>query len=115
VVAADLEREIHVILDNLSTHKPNRDMWQAPQKLSFPRHANPRFLAQSDRNLVLDPDRAVAQRRASFVSVKDLIGHIDAFIAAYNQTAKPFLWTKVQGPPKTPQTVFRRLIIPGTS
>jgi hypothetical protein len=26
--------------------------------------------------------------------VKDLIGHIDAFIAAYNQTAKPFLWTK---------------------
>jgi hypothetical protein len=31
---------------------------------------------------------------ASFDSVKDLIGHIDAFIAAYNQTAKPFLWTK---------------------
>ena len=25
---------------------------------------------------------------------KDLIRHIDAFIAAYNQTAKPFLWTK---------------------
>jgi DDE superfamily endonuclease len=51
---------------------------------------------------------------ASFASVKDLTGHIDAFIAAYNQTAKPFLWT-VQGPPKTPQTVFRRLMIPGTS
>ena len=27
---------------------------------------------------------------------RDLIGHIDAFIAAYNQTAKPFVWTKAK-------------------
>ena len=27
VVAAYPQREIHVVLDNLSTHKPNRDMW----------------------------------------------------------------------------------------
>ena len=27
VVAAYPEREIHVVLDNLSTHKPKRDMW----------------------------------------------------------------------------------------
>jgi transposase len=27
VVAAYPEREIHVVLDNLSTHKPTRDLW----------------------------------------------------------------------------------------
>jgi len=27
VVAAYPEREIHVVLDNLSTHKPKRDIW----------------------------------------------------------------------------------------
>jgi hypothetical protein len=27
-------------------------------------------------------------------SVEQLVAHIDAFIADYNQTARPFLWTK---------------------
>ncbi len=36
VVADDPEREIHVILDNLSTHKPKRDLWLA-------RHRNVHF------------------------------------------------------------------------
>jgi hypothetical protein len=31
---------------------------------------------------------------ASFTSVEQLQGHIDAFIAAYNETATPFAWTK---------------------
>ena len=36
-VIADLsEREIHVVLDNLNTHKPKRDLWLA-------RHPNVRF------------------------------------------------------------------------
>jgi hypothetical protein len=30
----------------------------------------------------------------SFTSVEQLIQHIDAFIADYNQTARPFVWTK---------------------
>ena len=30
------------------------------------------------------------------MSVAQLRNHIDAFIAAYNQTAKPFVWTKSQ-------------------
>ena len=33
---------------------------------------------------------------ASFTSVNQLRQHIDAFIAAYNQNAKPFVWTKSQ-------------------
>ena len=31
---------------------------------------------------------------ASFTSVNQLREHIDAFIDAYNETAKPFVWTK---------------------
>src|SRR6266700_7976135 len=53
IVADHPGKEIHVILDNLSTHKPKRDRWLA-------RHPNVRFhfthlqlLAQSDRDLVL--------------------------------------------------------------
>src|ERR1700745_835497 len=36
VVAAYPDRELHVILDNLSTHKPRRDQWLA-------RHRNVHF------------------------------------------------------------------------
>jgi hypothetical protein len=31
---------------------------------------------------------------ASFTAVEQLQEHIDAFIAAYNETAEPFAWTK---------------------
>ena len=31
---------------------------------------------------------------ASFTSVPQLRQHIDAFIEAYNENAKPFVWTK---------------------
>ena len=31
---------------------------------------------------------------ASFTAVEQLQEHIDAFIAAYNETAEPFVWTK---------------------
>jgi len=32
-------------------------------------------------------------RRASFVSAKDLVAKIDAFVQTYNAKARPFLWT----------------------
>lgn len=35
-------------------------------------------------------------RGASFTSVAQLREHIDAFIAAYNKSAKPFVWTKTK-------------------
>ena len=30
----------------------------------------------------------------SFGSVRELVQHIDSFIACYNDTARPFVWTK---------------------
>jgi hypothetical protein len=48
VVAAHPQREIHVVLDNFSTHKPTHDMWLKRHKnVHFPLHADPRLLAQA--------------------------------------------------------------------
>jgi hypothetical protein len=44
VIAHHPDREIHVILDNLSTHKPKRDLLAGPsQDRAFPLHADPQL------------------------------------------------------------------------
>jgi len=40
----------------------------------------------------------------SFTSLKQLQDHIDAYVNAYNDRAKPFVWTKK----KSPSTPFQR-------
>ena len=53
---------------------------------------------------------------ASFTSVAQLRQHIDAFIEAYNETAKPFVWTKDEGPSAPLQRPpYQSIVIPGTS
>jgi len=96
VVAAHPAREIHVVLDNLSTHKPKRDMW-------LKRHRNVRFHYTPTHSSWLNQIEiwfsilaGKSLDGASFQSVPELIAHIDAFIASYNETARPFVWTKSQ-------------------
>ena len=96
VVAAYPEREIHVVLDNLSTHKPKRDMWLARHKnVRFhytPTHAS--WLNQVEIWFsILTASPSTAHRSPAS---NELVAHIDAFIDDYNQTAKPFVWTKSQ-------------------
>jgi transposase/transposase-like protein len=94
VVAAYPEREIHVVLDNLSTHKPKRDMWLKRHKnVHFhytPTHAS--WLNQIEIWFSILAKKSLDG--ASFTSVPELVAHIDAFIADYNQTPRPFVWTK---------------------
>ncbi len=94
VVAAYPEREIHVVLDNLSTHKPKRDMWLKRHKnVHFhytPTHAS--WLNQIEIWFSILAKKSLDG--ASFTSAPELVAHIDAFIADYNQTARPFVWTK---------------------
>lgn len=94
VVADHPEKEIHVILDNLSTHKPRFDMWLARRKhIHFhftPTHAS--WLNQIEVWFSILTRSAL--RKASFGSVEQLRSSIDAFIEAHNQTAAPFEWTK---------------------
>lgn len=94
VVAAYPERKIHVVLDNLSTHKPRRDLWLKRHKnVHFhytPTHAS--WLSQIEIWFSILTSQSLTG--ASFASVKELVAHIDAFIERYNQTATPFIWTK---------------------
>lgn len=94
VVAANPGREIHVILDNLNTHKPKNDRW-------LKRHSNVHFHFTPTRASWLNQVEIwfsiLAGKSlcgASFSSLAQLKVHIDNFIAAYNANAKPFVWTK---------------------
>lgn len=94
IVAANPEREIHVILDNLNTHRPKNDQW-------LTRHPNVHFhftpTSASWLNQVeiwFSILTAKALKGASFASLDQLKAHIETFITTYNKTAKPFAWTK---------------------
>jgi transposase len=94
VVAAYPQRELHVIVDNLNTHKPKQDRWLRQHShvhLHFtPTHAS--WLNQVEVWFSLLARQAL--RGASFTSVRQLREAIDAFIAVYNPQALPFEWTK---------------------
>jgi transposase len=87
-------KEIHVILDNLSTHKPKRDMWLARHRdVHFhytPTHSS--WLNQIEIWFSILAGKSL--KGASFQSVPRLIDHIQGFIADYNGDAHPFVWTK---------------------
>ncbi len=100
IVADYPEQEIHVILDNLSTHKPKRDQWLARHKnVRFhftPTHAS--WLNQVEIWFSILARSAL--NGASFGSVAALRAAIDAFIQAYNATATPFQWRRTTFHPK---------------
>lgn len=92
LVADHPGREIHVILDNLNTHKPKRDRWLA-------RHPNVHFhftptyaswLNQVETWFSILSRSAL--KGASFASPKQLREAIDAFVQTYNAEAEPFQW-----------------------
>jgi transposase len=92
LVAGYPDQQIHVVLDNLSTHRPKRDRWLA-------RHHNVHFHFTPTHASWLNQVEiwfSILARRtphgASFTSVRDLRQAIDAFIATYNATATPFQW-----------------------
>jgi transposase len=94
-VVADLPEvtELHVILDNYCIHK-KCDAWLAAHpQVSF--HYTP--TSASWLNLVevwFGLLSRKALRGASFRTIEELKAAIEAFIAAYGPTAKPFVWRK---------------------
>src|ERR1700716_1373012 len=94
IVAAWPDKAIHVVLDNLNTHKPKNDRW-------LKRHPNVTFHYTPTRASWLNQVEcwfSILQGQsladASFTSVEQLMELIDAFIETYNKTAEPFVWTK---------------------
>src|SRR5437870_8250188 len=93
VVAAFPDRELHVILDNLNTHKKNESWLKKHPRVHL--HFTPTrssWLNQIETWFSILQGQSL--NGASFSAVEQLQEHIDAFIAAYNETAEPFAWTK---------------------
>src|SRR5436853_2796557 len=88
------ERKLHLVMDNYGTHKePHVQAW-------LKKH--PRFVchfvptSSSWLNLVERWFRELTEkaiRRGSFVSVPELNRAIEAFLQAWNQNPKPFIWS----------------------
>lgn len=103
------DRELHVILDNLSTHKPKHDRWLArhPQ-VHFhytPTHAS--WLNQVEVWFSILSRRAL--RGLNATSIADLCRAIDAFTDARNAHPTPFEWTKAVVRPSSPKHTFSQL------
>ena len=94
VVAQYPGRALHVILDNLNTHKPKCDRWlkRHPQvHLHFtPTYAS--WLNQVEVWFSILSRAALAG--ASFTSPAQVREAIDAFTEVHNGNAAPFEWTK---------------------
>jgi transposase len=88
------DQEIHVILDNLNTHKPKHDRWLA-------RHPNVHFHFTPTHASWLNQIEIwfsilyrAALRGGSFTAPRQVREAINRFIEAYNPSAEPFEWRK---------------------
>src|SRR5450432_197699 len=93
ITAAFPNRKLHVILDNLNTHKKNEHWLKAHPNVQF--HFTPTsasWLNQVEVWFSILQGQSLSG--ASFTSLKQLEQHIDAYIKAYNDKAEPFVWTK---------------------
>jgi transposase len=87
-------KDVHVVLDNLSTHgTPEVQAWLATNpQVTF--HFTPigsSWLNQTENWFSIITRQAI--RRDTFSSVKVLIGQIRDYIQHWNTDAKPFAWT----------------------
>ena len=87
------DRQIHVILDNLNTHKKNEDWLAAHPNVTF--HFTPTSASWLNQ---VEIWFGIFQRKtlnnASFASIEQLTQAIHAFTAAYNKNVAPFVWRK---------------------
>ena len=88
------DRELHMVLDNYGTHAiPEVRNW-----LKRHRRFVPHFIPTSSSwvNLVerwFGELTQKAVRRGAFASVPELVQAIEAFLAAWNENPRPFVWT----------------------
>ncbi len=88
------DREIHVILDNYSTHKKNEG-WLAKFEGRVQFHFTPTSASWLNQiEIVFSLLQRKALRGASFKNKDQLREAIDAFIKKHNERAKPFRWRK---------------------
>jgi transposase len=88
--------ELHVVLDNLNTHKPKRDRW-LKRHPNVHLHYTPTYASWLNQ---VEIWFSILSRRAlqgaSFTSPYEVREAIDRFITAHNKDAAPFEWTKAK-------------------
>jgi transposase len=94
ILSDNPDREIHVILDNLNTHKPKRDRWlQKHPNVHF--HFTPTYSSWLNQ---VECWFSILSRNAlrglSVTNPRQLRDAIDRFVQAYNPDAGPFEWKK---------------------
>lgn len=109
IVADHPDRMIHVVLDNLNTHKPKRDRWlQAHPNVHL--HFIPTYSSWLNQvECWFSIMSRAALRGASFTSPRQLRDAIDAFVEVYNPKASPFEWTKAVVHQTKPQRIYSNL------
>jgi transposase len=109
LLAEHQDREIHVVLDNLSTHKPKQDRW-LKRHPNVHLHFTPTYsswLNQVECWFSILSRQAL--RGASFTSPRQLRQAIDNFVQVYNQSAAPFEWKKAVVFPSAPKSKYSNL------
>lgn len=109
IVAAHPHRDIHVVLDNLNTHKPKDDRWlKRHPKIHL--HFTPTYSSWLNQvECWFSILSCQALRGASFTSPQQLRQAIDDFVASYNQNAAPFEWKKTIVFPSSLQSKYSNL------
>lgn len=109
IVAAYPDQEVHVVLDNFSTHKPKHDAWlERHPRVHFhftPTHAS--WLNQVEVWFSILSRSAL--RGSSFTSTQQVCQRIDSFIQTYNRFSKPFRWKATEVHPSAPKSKIAQL------
>jgi transposase len=109
VLAQHPDRQIHVVLDNLNTHKPRQDLW-LKRHPNVHLHFTPTYSSWLNQvEIWFSLLSRYALSGASFTDTTQVREAIDAFIRAHNQQAAPFEWTKSVVYQKIPKKLVSNL------
>jgi transposase len=109
LVATYPDQQLHVILDNLNTHKPKQDRWLRSHP-NVHLHYTPTYSSWLNQvECWFSILSRSALRGANFTSPQRLREAIDRFVKVYNQDAAPFEWTKAVVHPSAPKRRYADL------
>src|SRR3546814_14955020 len=98
VCSSDLNKNLHLIVDNYATHKHPKVRAWLDKHPRFHMHFTPTstsWLNMVERFFRDITDKGI--RRGAFASVAELEAAINDYIAAHNAKPKPFIWTAKAG------------------
>jgi putative transposase len=88
------ETEIHLVMDNYSTHKHQAVKRELADHPRYQIHYIPTYASWVNQvEIWFNVIKQKAIRRGTFKSVKELTAKIDHFVEQYNTDSRAFVWT----------------------